>query len=358
MTTVHISWFDSLRDNLVKPIDVEWNDLVDLLCGGHVELPEKALASMFNGARYVTPDELTRGMGYALSEVDGRAYTLRRQRSIKQVELLILDYDGTLSIADAKERFKRFEYVGYTSFSHLESPGIEKFRIVFPLAKPIPVQVASKGMGHCYGDLLGVIQEFAGLCDPVISNPNQTYYFPSAHPTRVEVAEAWHNRGEILDWRAWEPKASVSRDQSSATVSAGRNAPSTARQLDPDQVFEYKRGTIVARDVRSRIQGVRCPFHDDKAGTEFLNRFEDSKVIVFHCKRCGTYTLHPQETVERKGNSHEPRPPDQILPERIFSPQEQLLAFEPTRADGKEFVDAGNRQRVIEQLAQVKIFVK
>lgn len=43
-----------------------------------------------------------------------------------------------MSLGKARERFKDYEYVGYTSFNHLKVSSVDKFRLVFPLATPIP----------------------------------------------------------------------------------------------------------------------------------------------------------------------------------------------------------------------------
>ncbi len=80
---------------------------------------------------------------YFIEEDDeGRQYPRRKQANILFMDALVFDFDGAMPIELAKERFKDYSYVGYTSHSHLEKEGIEKFRIIIQLTSPIPANVS------------------------------------------------------------------------------------------------------------------------------------------------------------------------------------------------------------------------
>ena len=102
--------------------------------------------------------------------------------------------------------------------------------------------------GVVYADITDALLEFAGPCDPVVQNPNQIYYLASTHPDRIALAEAWQNMGEVLDWRRWPRNARSEAPNTSGAYEARTGS----RFLDPEQVFQHKKGSIKAKDVTIR----------------------------------------------------------------------------------------------------------
>jgi hypothetical protein len=97
---------------------------------------------LFNRVLYKSINELPADTDdWGQNPWSGEMFAKRRTVNIKQVELLILNYDDGLTVDEAKERFEQYEYFDYTSYNHLVKNGIHKFRLVFPLKTPIPAWV-------------------------------------------------------------------------------------------------------------------------------------------------------------------------------------------------------------------------
>lgn len=294
-----VNYFRSVHDGVRDRVDdLEWDEFATFMKNeGHRVAPTKDDVSLFSATKFKTLDAvLTEDRHGYREDPDGTQIVRRQQRNALQVELLILDYDGTLTLDEARERFKDYEYLGYTSYGHMKTPGTHKFRLIFPLSQPIPAHktfneyemVVEHG---AYYDLSEALIEFAPGCDPVITKTVQAYYLPSAPSARIADAVIWRNHGVVLDWTTWRKNdAHYSSSDASPVPRKANGQPN--RTLDPDQEFTHPRGTIKASDVTRRIQHVRCPFHGDATGSEFLVRY-DSGVVCFQCKRCGPFTLSP-----------------------------------------------------------------
>lgn len=297
MKTYCITLFRSYKGPVSSESDLLWEEVVELFLGGHTKLSDKLSLPAFNATRFKTLDQVIAEdrKGDFLDTRELQRYVRRTKANALQVEMLIIDYDGGLTLEEARERFKSYEYVGYTSFSHLADGKSHKFRLIFPFTKPIPAytntnidgQVTDQGVFY---DLTDSISRFARGCDPASYNGVQLFFSPSAPPDRFHLAESWRNEGDILDWSLWA--TNKESEYSSSTSSVAPKTNSNSRKLDPDQIFHFVKGEIAARDVSGRIQKVACPFHGDRKGTEFLVR-HDSGVVSFTCKRCGTFSMSP-----------------------------------------------------------------
>lgn len=283
-----------------------WDEFVSFILEEHTVSATKDSLPLFNATRFKSLDEVIKENreGYREDQNDGTLIVRRRQQNVISVELLILDYDGTLTLDEAIERFKEYEYVGYTSYGHMQKPGVHKFRLIFPLTHPIPAHRTVGDYGNLidqgdYLDLSEAIMQFAPACDPAILKPTQPYYIPSAPPERIHLAKNWRNIGRVLDWTKWKRNESYTVDSETSSIPRKSNGLPN-RLLDPEQEFQCKGRIVRPRDVKGRMQHVACPFHGDVKGSEFLVRYPDSDVVSFHCKRCGTFSLPPEQTVPKK----------------------------------------------------------
>ena len=296
---------------------------------------DRSAVKLFNAAEY-KPVESLEGFPGAVVYGDDpdSVYTRRLKENVLAVTMLILDYDGGMTIEEARERFKAYEYAGYTSFRHLKAQQIEKFRLVFPLATPIPAIGTFTDCddlidGSAWYALTGALKEFAGNCDPASFRCNQFYYLPITTKSRAKTAAAWSNSGALLDWSPWDrslPQRYVTR-----TTSASEDRRSATHHLEPKQVLRSRSGSFQVRDVQNRIESVWCPFHEDRKGTEFVKRLPSGDVFLY-CRRCEqTYWM------EREGT---------------WAGDERLLT---TDYNGRypTFTDAADRSRVNEQLKKI-----
>jgi len=303
MSTFGINTFHTVHDGVRdRTNDLEWDEFAELIIErGHRISPKKDGVNLFNATLFKSIDDvLSEDRRGHREDPDGTRFVRRQQRNALAVELLILDYDGTLTLDEAKARFKEYEYLGYTSHSHLKSRSVHRYRLIFPLTHPIPAfktfneyeMLTAQGTFY---DLSEALIEFAPGCDPVVTKAIQAYYLPSAPANRIADAVIWRNRGVLLDWTKWK------RNDTYVSVAGASPIPRRAnglpnRSLEAEQEFAYPRGVIKATDVRGRIQHVRCPFHNDDEGSEFLVRY-DTGVVCFHCKHCGSFSLRPPERI-------------------------------------------------------------
>jgi hypothetical protein len=294
--SIRLNYFKNTYDNLVKSQgEVHW----ELLCeffSTHKSTLNKEDVPLFNLVRYVDefdPHYPTQHIG--LLADSEKHVSLRRKINLIQADALVLDYDGGITIDEAKHRFSDYEYLAYTSYNHLKDGETHKFRIVFPLVSPIPINARIRSL-PLYEELASVLLEFAGPCDPVVTRPNQHYYIPATHPDRLEYARTWVNHGKILDWTEWVIPVTKEVMSNSAGYSQHKLKPNANNTLDPDTEFVTQEGVIKAKDVKKLYQKVQCPFHDDKKGSEFLKRFDDSGIVYFKCRHCGGFALKPHHT--------------------------------------------------------------
>lgn len=345
-STFGINLFRSVRDGVHhRTDDIAWEEFATFMIEeGHRVSPSKEAVNLFNATRFKTLDEVVKeNRGGYREDPDGTQLVRRQQRNAVAVELLIVDYDGTLTLEEARERFKEYEYLGYTSHSHLKTPGVHKFRLIFPLTSPIPAHQSHNEyemlleQGVFY-DLSEALITFAPGCDPVIAKPTQVYYLPSAPEERRADAMIWRNHGTVLDWTRWKHNSAYGNDPLDTSAIPRKANGQPNRVLDPDQIFLHRQGTILASEVTGRIQHVCCPFHGDTQGSEFLVQYA-SGVVCFHCKHCGSFTLPPSNRLTPLVLRE--------MPDTLGEPLDQN-SFEPV------WLDHEDREYIERTLANIK----
>lgn len=366
MDIININRFNSRQDNKVQPLPSTWGNIVQLFINGHNVITDKNDAPLFNAALYKTLDEIPDG-----SEnrgVDSRTQDLfvkRRKVNIKEVSLLILDYDKDMSIGEAKERFKELTYFGYTSYNHKVNPEIEKFRLVFLLSKPIPAWVRLNEVGSevDWGDwyhIENALKEFAGPCDPASFSANQMYFVPSVHEDNQENAESWYNDGQPLDWTQFD-KVPYDKYHPSMVPSGDVAHTHSKFLLDPDDTLMTSRGPIQVKDIQGVVNGVTCPFHTDMKGTEFVRKVEATGNIFLQCKKCGTiYMKREGDVIQQVVSQHQEPKTSPKVPEQPqkFESQDDLIdevLGKQFRSDYlAEYHSAEDRGLVLQQLKKIK----
>lgn len=348
-----VTFFKDATDNKVRGRNLAWDEIVALLRKPHAVIPDKTKGKAFSGVRYLPLEDLKLlGKDRVVKNPNGtRFYPRRLNVNVQDYELLILDFDSGLTIEDAKERFKKYTYIGYTTFSHRANPNVDKFRLVFPWKQPVS---ARQGKGY-EDDLKLGIEEFGGPFDKKCLDPGRLFFLPAVHPGRLGTEVSWSNQGALLnpdDLR--RPKSGV-RLTSNTRLSVSDPKPSNSKgkkssqTIHPDDLIELNDGRAIrAGDVTNKIEGVKCPFHDDKKGTEFIKRVPESGNIFLYCRHCDkSYYVEKIDTYK----SPSPRPAaDEIppTPTKKKIPPIKIEEFFP----GLEY-SIPNRKKVRKELESV-----
>lgn len=355
MRKIHINLFNSIKDNRVKPMETTWENIVGLLTSNHEINDDKLNLKLFNCVKYKNLDEVSNDSNnWSMDEYSGISYVNRRQVNIVENDVLILDYDGGPTLDEIIKRFSKYEFVYYTSYRHLYDGKTEKFRILLPFLSPIPSWKEFNKFNICtdYGEWYQIIEslkEFSGPCDPTSFNPNTIYNIPSVPESRTSLCRSGHNKGELLDWREFERipfKKSESNNFNFNDFKLKSN-----QYLEPNQILETTHGPTVVSEVTGLINGVKCPFHNDKKGSEFVRKVETSGNIFLHCNTCDknyymknidhtseTITFNKKEILEPPSN------------EKREYTIDELLEF----PDEKVYFDSSTRDRVTKQLEKIK----
>jgi hypothetical protein len=87
-----------------------------------------------------------------------------------------------------------------------------------------------------------------------------------------------------LDWKSFK-KTSFEKSVHEVSWRGTRpGVPSGEETLSPDYILGTRQGLIKVGDIHGKVEGVKCPFHDDKNGIEFVKQLTDGRVF-FYCKR-------------------------------------------------------------------------
>lgn len=268
MYQLKFSLFKSQFDMIPQPQALTWPEIVILFTEHTVFDGDKRNALHFNGCEFETLE--------------------RFQDNVKAMHILVLDYDDGMPLAEAREHFKQYEHVCYTSYNHqIEKDGkapVDKFRIMIPLTNPCPLQDWLEIRHH--------VEAFAPGVDMASVRLHQPFAIPLVRSGAPR--EAWHNEGKWLDWSDW-PR----QKQSDVFGNATANPLNRSEYfLKPDDILQTKKGSIRVGDINDRIGGVLCPFHGDKSPGEFASK-SDKGNIFLHCHKCGTiYMREEAEPVE------------------------------------------------------------
>lgn len=131
-------------------------------------------------------------------EKDGKAFApatfngTRAKENAQNISLLVLDYDNGATIEEIKNKCKNlgYSFTIYTTHSHTHEK--HKFRVVFPLAIPIPANI------YC---LLWqwTVKSFPNI-DLQAKDSSRLFYYP-AIKTKNSPFYAESFDGKLLDWR-------------------------------------------------------------------------------------------------------------------------------------------------------------
>lgn len=126
------------------------------------------------------------------------------QDAVLTVAALVLDYDDGTEPADAIAPWEDFDFVIYTTHSHMrptkrDATPKPKFRIVLPLAEPLTPAAFRAAWAWAARRAVGKI-------DPNCKDLFRRYYWPARHPEAPEHF-AIHNPGRLLAYADVSPHA-------------------------------------------------------------------------------------------------------------------------------------------------------
>ena len=201
--------------------------------------------------------------------LDGRC----SQKNFLGLYGVTLDIDAGLSLIDAKELFKEYNYIIHTSTSHRADKGSsgiqDRFRVILPFD---PVRYNDYNLEKAQA-LYGIIINKYPFIDRTCAEPARKY-FPFLNTLYPQLFECYVNdTGKYYEVSSEEISAYITRQKE---LRPQRNA-NLNDIVDKDKKYihwedelETQRGVFVkVRDIESgeHVTSVYCPFCNDKAAS-------------------------------------------------------------------------------------------
>jgi hypothetical protein len=193
----------------------------------------------------------------------------RKTANFVDAGFLAADFDGTMTVLQARENAFVRAYSGftYTTASHSEQD--HRFRVVFPLEEPITDgrqwANANLGLAHKLGS------------DATIGDPARCF-FGSVN------AEVWRN-DQVMPQEVWEDLAQYGAELRSARI-AGVSI-NSAKKLGAAELVKAASGDLVALEELPENAAVHCPYHDDRHASAFKVHSRTLGGFGIHCRACG-----------------------------------------------------------------------
>lgn len=196
-----INYLSGCQDKTLEQLDVTWGELLIVLSGkeeflrkGELTLDEYQAAS--DKARKADKD------GRAWIPCSARdAAAGRSQSNMDRAYLLVLDIDTGMLLDDVKSRIAGLEAAIHSSYSH--TPEKPKWRVVLPLAEPIPAAQIGKVFDHFQVRFDGLLDASCG------HDPARLYYLPACPKDAEPLFVYEHLEGELLDGAGLVKKVAV-----------------------------------------------------------------------------------------------------------------------------------------------------
>jgi len=209
-----VSLVDSCQDKGLCQTEDTWEALMVLLSGtedllrkGNMTLAEYQAAS--DEARKADKD------GFAWIPCSARDPEAgRSQANMDMAYLLVLDIDTGMLLADVKSRIAGLEAVIHSSYSH--TPEKPKWRVVLPLAAPIPAAQIGRVFDHFQEKFDGKLDASCG------HDPARLYYLPACPKDAAHLFVYEHLEGQLLDGVAIASEAVATRGKERAPKAPGK----------------------------------------------------------------------------------------------------------------------------------------
>ena len=210
----------------------------------------------------------------------------RSRAAVRTISCLVFDFDDGQDPCAAYAHFQGYQALAHTSWSH--TPERPKFRLILPLAAPIPGSLWSRVWKRL---------QCAGA-DSACSDPSRLFFLPSIRHESWPF-ESWTFDGQLLDLTevaeevAREKPPPWKRAQARATLSSRqlKGAQRRVLQTDPNarrKVGERIGGTHVAPGLpEEAYRHIPCPQCGRADVYFFVDPERMTRAYCNHRKSCG-----------------------------------------------------------------------
>jgi hypothetical protein len=246
-----------------------------------------------------------------------KGWRQRDNSGITHFSLLMLDVESNTTKAELHEVLHDFEYILWPTITH--RPDDPRYRIVLFPDRPLTL---ADGQALIYridarlparNDPSKKLQNL----DPSCTDIGRLMFLPKWLINHPESYSIVHNVGNVvaptsfsvtpaiqqsIDVRiaAAEEQRSKATLQTIATIkSAPQNNDSLLisikgkDRLNPSIYFETEQGLLRLSEITKKVGGVRCPFHADARGSEFIAPNIHTGLPQLVCAKCGVFLMAP-----------------------------------------------------------------
>ena len=320
-----INMVNNCTDQNLANVETSWEDLLKLFHAPH----SKGSLSLSD---YLVADDKTRK-----AEKDGLAWIpcsikdplgRRLQENMDLAYLMVLDIDDGLPLEIIHSVLSKYEYALHSSYSH--SPSKPKWRVVLPLAQPIPASELPSLFDHMNGLFDGKLDASCG------HDPARLYYLPACPADAEDQYVFKHHEGVFLD----PDKFIIGHDESSMPSMA------PTEPVKPPGTAKF--------DVSSE----GTPLSLCKATSAKVPEGERNTTLTSKAGRLFYEGLHSHEVLKQllEFNITKCEPP---LPEDEVVAIVESIARYPVPAEHtiKTLNDVGNGQRFVESYGNVVRYI-
>lgn len=273
-----MAFFQNLRSSRPLQRDVTWSKLSARLLVPTHGIKAKAECPLWSPARW--PSDADRRLG----------------RLVESICALVLDYDGTRTIDEARERWAGHEALVHTTWSHTEAE--PRLRVVLPLAKPIKAGIWS-------AVYRASVEADGGAADAACCDPGRVYLLPALGPSSEFEAEAWPGDRldlselaeelNVLTHKVWLQRYGDQKHRTPKpvwTYTDGRRRYVMRNKIeqDPDVRENLGRawgGKVIERPGGSVVTGLPCPACDRPSAWFFVDPSTWRGAACQHRQTCG-----------------------------------------------------------------------
>jgi len=212
--------------------------------------------------------------------------TTRAKSNVLSVSCLVWDYDDGTTVEQALKPWLDWPLAFHTSFSHTSES--HKFRIVLPLAVPVP--------GAAWGPVWDhFVKKCAHPPDPACKDASRMYYVPSA-PLSAQDSQDYGADGYDFNKCGY---LEADTEKINASIEEATQATPAAKTPYPQQVYQRKKyvesethrqnlasscGAVV---TDGRAQDIKCRRCKRKSVYFYLSTDSPNLATCHHRKSCG-----------------------------------------------------------------------